>query len=154
MCIVWHCSCSFLFVCFVGSDFMVIIHQWRFVLLVCAHLFLVSPSLCGCVAFCRQFLWSFRLPGEAQKIDRMMECFAARYCELNPEVFTNTGEAPQPLGPLLQTAFWCLVYVGMSRGKVSKLAQGAEVLVEDRQHCLEISLHLRFRISLLSHQRN
>ncbi|KAK7112061.1 cytohesin-1-like isoform X2 [Littorina saxatilis] len=38
----------------------------------------------------RQFLWSFRLPGEAQKIDRMMECFAARYCELNPGVFTNT----------------------------------------------------------------
>ncbi|XP_076458331.1 cytohesin-1-like isoform X1 [Babylonia areolata] len=37
----------------------------------------------------RQFLWSFRLPGEAQKIDRMMECFAARYCELNPDVFTN-----------------------------------------------------------------
>ncbi|VEN47440.1 unnamed protein product [Callosobruchus maculatus] len=29
----------------------------------------------------RQFLWSFRLPGEAQKIDRMMECFAKRYCE-------------------------------------------------------------------------
>ncbi|XP_013391578.1 cytohesin-1-like isoform X4 [Lingula anatina] len=35
----------------------------------------------------RQFLWSFRLPGEAQKIDRMMECFAERYCELNPGVF-------------------------------------------------------------------
>lgn len=40
---------------------------------------------------CRQFLWSFRLPGEAQKIDRMMECFARRYCELNPGVFTTTG---------------------------------------------------------------
>ena len=40
---------------------------------------------------CRQFLWSFRLPGEAQKIDRMMECFAQRYCELNPGVFTSTG---------------------------------------------------------------
>ncbi|KAH0631936.1 hypothetical protein JD844_019846, partial [Phrynosoma platyrhinos] len=26
----------------------------------------------------RQFLWSFRLPGEAQKIDRMMEAFASR----------------------------------------------------------------------------
>jgi len=39
----------------------------------------------------RQFLWSFRLPGEAQKIDRMMECFAQRYCELNPGVFTSTG---------------------------------------------------------------
>ena len=38
----------------------------------------------------RQFLWSFRLPGEAQKIDRMMECFAERYCELNPGVFCNT----------------------------------------------------------------
>lgn len=40
---------------------------------------------------CRQFLWSFRLPGEAQKIDRMMECFAERYCELNPGVFTSSG---------------------------------------------------------------
>uniref|UniRef100_A0A0B7A629 SEC7 domain-containing protein n=2 Tax=Arion vulgaris TaxID=1028688 RepID=A0A0B7A629_9EUPU len=38
----------------------------------------------------RQFLWSFRLPGEAQKIDRMMECFAERYCSLNPGVFINT----------------------------------------------------------------
>ncbi|XP_050394135.1 cytohesin-1 isoform X2 [Patella vulgata] len=38
----------------------------------------------------RQFLWSFRLPGEAQKIDRMMECFAQRYCDLNSDVFKNT----------------------------------------------------------------
>ncbi|XP_031623040.1 cytohesin-1-like isoform X1 [Contarinia nasturtii] len=38
----------------------------------------------------RQFLWSFRLPGEAQKIDRMMECFAQRYCQLNTDIFTNT----------------------------------------------------------------
>ncbi|BFZ18129.1 hypothetical protein BsWGS_21167 [Bradybaena similaris] len=38
----------------------------------------------------RQFLWSFRLPGEAQKIDRMMECFAERYCTVNPGVFVNT----------------------------------------------------------------
>ncbi|XP_071492494.1 cytohesin-1-like [Diadema antillarum] len=38
----------------------------------------------------RQFLWSFRLPGEAQKIDRMMECFAKRYCETNPGVFEST----------------------------------------------------------------
>lgn len=40
--------------------------------------------------YSRQFLWSFRLPGEAQKIDRMMECFAQRYCQLNPDIFTNT----------------------------------------------------------------
>ncbi|XP_070579908.1 cytohesin-1-like isoform X1 [Ptychodera flava] len=38
----------------------------------------------------RQFLWSFRLPGEAQKIDRLMEAFAKRYCESNPGVFTTT----------------------------------------------------------------
>ncbi|XP_069189957.1 cytohesin-1 isoform X2 [Procambarus clarkii] len=37
----------------------------------------------------RQFLWSFRLPGEAQKIDRMMERFAHRYCELNPSIFQH-----------------------------------------------------------------
>jgi cytohesin len=42
------------------------------------------------MSFCRQFLWSFRLPGEAQKIDRMMECFAQHYCKLNPDIFTNT----------------------------------------------------------------
>ncbi|XP_055507575.1 cytohesin-3 isoform X3 [Leucoraja erinacea] len=38
----------------------------------------------------RQFLWSFRLPGEAQKIDRMMESFASRYCQCNPGVFQST----------------------------------------------------------------
>ena len=29
----------------------------------------------------RMFLEGFRLPGEAQKIDRLMEKFASRYCE-------------------------------------------------------------------------
>ncbi|KAI5103174.1 cytohesin-3, partial [Silurus meridionalis] len=38
----------------------------------------------------RQFLWSFRLPGEAQKIDRMMEAFATRYCQCNPGVFQSS----------------------------------------------------------------
>ncbi|XP_027968102.1 cytohesin-1 isoform X2 [Eumetopias jubatus] len=38
----------------------------------------------------RQFLWSFRLPGEAQKIDRMMEAFAQRYCQCNIGVFQST----------------------------------------------------------------
>jgi len=33
----------------------------------------------------RAFLAGFRLPGEAQKIDRLMEKFAARYCECNPK---------------------------------------------------------------------
>jgi brefeldin A-inhibited guanine nucleotide-exchange protein len=34
----------------------------------------------------RQFLDGFRLPGEAQKIDRLMEKFASRYCECNPKL--------------------------------------------------------------------
>uniref|UniRef100_A0A5F9CQY4 Cytohesin-2 n=1 Tax=Oryctolagus cuniculus TaxID=9986 RepID=A0A5F9CQY4_RABIT len=38
----------------------------------------------------RQFLWSFRLPGEAQKIDRMMEAFAQRYCLCTPGSFQST----------------------------------------------------------------
>eukprot|EP00063_Salmo_salar_P060866 XP_014035701.1 PREDICTED: cytohesin-1-like isoform X2 [Salmo salar] len=38
----------------------------------------------------RQFLWSFRLPGEAQKIDRMIEAFAQRYCHCNPGVFQHS----------------------------------------------------------------
>lgn len=29
------------------------------------------------------------MPGEAQKIDRMMETFAKHYCQLNPDIFTN-----------------------------------------------------------------
>lgn len=44
----------------------------------------------------RQFLWSFRLPGEAQKIDRMMEAFATRYCECNADVFQSTGKQKKP----------------------------------------------------------
>jgi len=32
------------------------------------------------VSALRSFLWSFRLPGEAQKIDRIMEHFAKRFC--------------------------------------------------------------------------
>lgn len=35
------------------------------------------------VAALRQFLSGFRLPGESQKIDRLMEKFAGRYCETN-----------------------------------------------------------------------
>ena len=41
----------------------------------------------------RQFLQAFRLPGEAQKIDRMMEKFADRFCELNPSVFAKADTA-------------------------------------------------------------
>jgi len=35
----------------------------------------------------RQFLWSFRLPGEAMQIDRVMDAFAQHYCTQNPYIF-------------------------------------------------------------------
>ncbi|XP_066452403.1 cytohesin-4 isoform X1 [Eleutherodactylus coqui] len=38
----------------------------------------------------RRFLGSFRLPGEAQKIDRIMESFSAHYCQCNPSTFKST----------------------------------------------------------------
>ncbi|KAI9098198.1 hypothetical protein DFS34DRAFT_694406 [Phlyctochytrium arcticum] len=41
----------------------------------------------------RAFLQTFRLPGEAQKIDRIMEKFADRYYETNPEVFVRADAA-------------------------------------------------------------
>lgn len=40
----------------------------------------------------RLFLSKFRLPGEAQKIDRIMESFAKRYCYCNPQgIFPHPG---------------------------------------------------------------
>ncbi|KAJ8613377.1 hypothetical protein CTAYLR_002304 [Chrysophaeum taylorii] len=41
----------------------------------------------------RHFLSGFRLPGEAQKIDRMMEKFAERYCIVNKNIFPSADVA-------------------------------------------------------------
>ncbi|KAL0373565.1 UNVERIFIED_CONTAM: Brefeldin A-inhibited guanine nucleotide-exchange protein 2 [Sesamum radiatum] len=41
----------------------------------------------------RKLLEGFRLPGEAQKIDRIMEKFAERYCKCNPEDFISADTA-------------------------------------------------------------
>ncbi|CAF1349006.1 unnamed protein product [Didymodactylos carnosus] len=38
----------------------------------------------------RQYLFTFLLPGEAQKIDRMMEAFAQRFHECNPHVYSSS----------------------------------------------------------------
>jgi len=39
----------------------------------------------------RSYLSSFRLPGESQKIDRMMETFAKAFCSKNPNIFASTN---------------------------------------------------------------
>ncbi len=41
----------------------------------------------------RLFLESFRLPGEAQKIDRIVNCFGRYYYEANPEVLADPDAA-------------------------------------------------------------
>eukprot|EP01113_Clastostelium_recurvatum_P026151 TRINITY_DN3138_c0_g1_i2.p1 TRINITY_DN3138_c0_g1~~TRINITY_DN3138_c0_g1_i2.p1 ORF type:complete len:830 (-),score=195.56 TRINITY_DN3138_c0_g1_i2:127-2616(-) len=41
----------------------------------------------------RRFLLTFRLPGEAQKIDRLMERFARQFCLNNPNVFPHEDTA-------------------------------------------------------------
>mmetsp|Transcript_3373 Transcript_3373/g.6295 ORF Transcript_3373/g.6295 Transcript_3373/m.6295 type:complete len:2294 (-) Transcript_3373:61-6942(-) len=41
----------------------------------------------------RYYLSGFRLPGEAQKIDRIMEVFAARYTDQNPGIFPTADSA-------------------------------------------------------------
>eukprot|EP01018_Ginkgo_biloba_P032255 Gb_26513 [translate_table: standard] len=41
----------------------------------------------------RFLLQGFRLPGEAQKIDRIMEKFAECYCKCNPKAFTSADTA-------------------------------------------------------------
>lgn len=57
----------------------------------CAYIDLKDFSNMDIVAALRFFLEGFRLPGEAQKIDRLMEKFASRYCECNPNnsLFTS-----------------------------------------------------------------
>lgn len=54
-------------------------------------LLILMTIFCVYVYMHREFLWSFRLPGEAQKIDRMMECFAEKYCDCNSDMFKCTG---------------------------------------------------------------
>ncbi|KAF2071316.1 hypothetical protein CYY_007366 [Polysphondylium violaceum] len=41
----------------------------------------------------REFLSKFRLPGEAQKIDRIMESFAMKYHKDNPQIFSDPDSA-------------------------------------------------------------
>ena len=42
--------------------------------------------------FSRRYLFKFVLPGESQKIERIMETFAQRYYECNPDIYANSGK--------------------------------------------------------------
>ena len=70
---------------------------------VCVYNTLRSPPLqftgMDFDAALRLFLSKLRLPGEAQKIDRMMERFAGRYCLCNPGLFVH-GDAAYVVAPV------------------------------------------------------
>jgi brefeldin A-inhibited guanine nucleotide-exchange protein len=61
----------------------------------CAYVDLMDFHGRDIVSALRNFLEGYRLPGEAQKIDRLMEKFAARYWECNPSegVFASADTA-------------------------------------------------------------
>lgn len=52
--------------------------------IMCAYVDAKNYAEMDIVAALRFFLEGFRLPGEAQKIDRLMEKFASRFCDCNP----------------------------------------------------------------------
>ncbi|PIC44981.1 hypothetical protein B9Z55_005163 [Caenorhabditis nigoni] len=60
-----------------------------------AYIDMLDFSSIGILPALRLFLEKFRLPGEAQKIDRLMLKFASRYLDCNPnqEVFANADAA-------------------------------------------------------------
>ncbi|KAI8810188.1 hypothetical protein BJ742DRAFT_676132, partial [Cladochytrium replicatum] len=59
------------------------------------HAFMDSLEFAGLdfVSALRFLLQAFRLPGEAQKIDRIVEKFADRFCENNPGIFAKADVA-------------------------------------------------------------
>jgi brefeldin A-inhibited guanine nucleotide-exchange protein len=61
----------------------------------CAYVDLMDFHGKDIVTALRSFLEGYRLPGEAQKIDRLMEKFAARYWECNPSdgIFASADTA-------------------------------------------------------------
>lgn len=66
----------------------------------------------------RTFLQAFRLPGEAQKIDRFMLKFAERYIAGNPQAFANAGKLispPMPRHVILISAQILLMYSRIRR---------------------------------------
>lgn len=64
---------------------------------------LVRCILCVLIFHIGMFLSKLRLPGEAQKIDRMMERFAGKYCTCNPGLFVH-GDAACVLNYLTFTS--------------------------------------------------
>jgi Sec7-like guanine-nucleotide exchange factor len=59
------------------------------------NLYINSIDFSGCTIDegLRRLSYQFRLPGEGQKIDRIMQKFAERYCLQNPNIFAEADDA-------------------------------------------------------------
>merc|ERR1719289_749298 len=59
------------------------------------HLYINSIDFADCTIDegLRRLSYQFRLPGEGQKIDRIMQKFAERYCLQNPNIFAEADDA-------------------------------------------------------------
>ncbi|KAI5080659.1 hypothetical protein GOP47_0003842 [Adiantum capillus-veneris] len=78
----------------------------------------------------REFLKGFRLPGEAQKIDRIMEKFAERYCCDNPSLFESADAAyvlAYAVIMLNTDAHNPMVWPKMSKADFLRMASGSEL---------------------------
>ena len=53
----------------------------------------------------RRYLMTFILPGEAQKIDRIMDAFAQSYYQCNPDLYASAGEFQSTRRRLDQRAY-------------------------------------------------
>ncbi|KAK3943212.1 hypothetical protein QBC46DRAFT_351594 [Diplogelasinospora grovesii] len=74
----------------------------------------------------RQFLQSFRLPGEAQKIDRFMLKFANRYVTGNPNAFANADT------PYVLAYSVILLNTDLHSSKIAKRMSKAEFIKNNR----------------------
>eukprot|EP00249_Psilotum_nudum_P022213 c28418_g2_i1 orf=106-4416(+) len=78
----------------------------------------------------REFLKGFRLPGEAQKIDRIMEKFAERYCCDSPGLFKNADAAyvlAYAVIMLNTDAHNSMVWPKMSKADFIRINSGSEL---------------------------
>lgn len=80
---------------FMGSDYDSLFSSEQFISIRSAYLRLIDFTSLTFDQSLRLFLCNsgFRLPGEAQKIDRLLEAFAEAYCRDNPGVFNSPDVA-------------------------------------------------------------
>lgn len=58
----------------------------------------------------RKFQANFRMPGEAQKIERLMQAFSQRYSKCNPEVMSKL-KSPETVSLTFETCTTIIIHI-------------------------------------------